>query len=242
MSEHPPGSVPERAPTATEAVLADFRKSCTLEVGHVYAADERESIAHTLHDKLEHLNAAEMLHMYEAGTVPTLDSMDRSAEIAISVLREDADDAEAVTHAKLIEGQVTQIRRWSRRYVETVVKFHTTRTAYMRMSDEEQRDMFVRADTERRRVHEALMASLTTFNNFLLKAQDLATFPSPIEWKPGVSLSPGTSQEQTVVFSADAIRDRNLMRDWAIVADAVEQLRTVVRKMEETEKNKTAAP
>jgi len=242
MSEHPPASPPERRPTETEAVLADFRKSCALDEGHVYNAEERDAITHTLHDKLEQLNAAEMLHMYEAGTAPTLDSMNRAAEVAIDALREDPEDVEAVTHAKLIQGQAAQMHRWSRRYVETVVKFHTSRTAYARANDAELRDMLVRADTERRRVHEALMASLTTFNNFLLKAQDLVTFPAPIAWKPGMSLAPGTSQEQAVVFSTDVIRDRQLMRDWAIVADAVEQLRIVVRKMEETEKNKTAAP
>lgn len=102
--------------------------------------------------------------------------------------------------------------------------------------------MLVTADSERRRVHEALLSSLSTMNNMLNKAQDLVSVPAATTWRPGMVLPQGTAQEHPLVFAPEAIQDRHLIRDWAIVADGVEQLRIVVRKMEATDKNETAAP
>ncbi len=243
MKEGPPQSRPnERVPAKTEEVLTDFRRNCELETDHVYTPQEREYISHSLHDKLESLNSPEMLRTYEAGSMPTLDSIRRAAEAAATVLNEDPAGTEAITHAKLLVGQAQHVRGWCRRYVETIIRFHTTRAAYMRMNDEEQRDLFVRADSERRRVHDSLLNALTTLNRLIARGQELADYRTPIAWGPGTELPDGTAHEHPVVFSTDALQDRELIRKWAIIADSVEQLRTVIRKMEESGERKTAAP
>ena len=232
----------EQVPAKAEDVLTDFRRNCELEAGHIYTPQERELISHSLHDKLESLNSPEMLHAYEAGGMPTLDSIHRAAEAAAEVLNEDPTDTEAITHAKLLVGQARHVRGWCRRYVETIIRFHTTRAAFMRMNDEEQRDAFARADSERRRVHDALLNALSTLNRLIARGQELADYRTPISWGPGTDLPDGTAHEHPVIFSADALQDRELIRKWAVIADSVEQLRTVIRKMEESGERETAAP
>jgi plasmid stabilization system protein ParE len=54
-------------------------------------------------------------------------------------------------------------------------------------------------------------------------------------WKPGANMPAGTAHEHPVMFAPEAIRDRDLIRDWAIIADGVEQLHALVRKMEQSE-------
>jgi len=64
----------------------------------------------------------------------------------------------------------------------------------------------------------------------------------PIEWKPGVELPEGTAHEHAVIFSPEAIQNRDLIREWSVIADSVEQLHMVVKRMESSENTETAAP
>ena len=236
------GQQVESQPSPPEVILADFRKHCQLEAGHVYTSPEREVIAHTLHQKLEKLEKVEILHQYEQGVIPTIESLKRAADAAITILTEEADDTEALQHAKLIEGQTNNIRRWCRRYVESLILFHIRKSAFMRMNKTDQRDALEQADRDRRRIHDSLLASLTTFNILLTQTSDLVQFQMPIEWKPGVELPEGTAHEHAVIFSPEAIQNRDLIREWSVIADSVEQLHMVVKRMESSENTETAAP
>lgn len=185
----------------------------------------------TLHKGLERLEANNMLQKYEAGIVPTIESLTKAAQEATAVLLEDPDDIEASRLAKLLEGSVLSIRSWSRRYVASVVKFHNAKSQFLRMNEIEQRDALVDADKERRRIHDALLNSLSAFNQQLDDAQGITTFAPAMEWVPGKDFPTGTADSAPLVFSKAAIADRNLIRDWAIAADLGEEIKKILKSL-----------
>lgn len=243
MNERIPSTPPqngEKLRKPPEQVLSDFRSICEVEGKAPHTKEELITISHRLHENLDELNSAEMIHQYEDGVVPTLDSLTRAAEAAITALNADTDDAEAARLAKLIEGQVRGIRRWCRNYVGTIIRFHRAKSAFFRKEGDEVQDALVSSDHERRRVHNSLLAALTTFNGLLEQAQDIDHFQKPSAWQPGISLPQGTAHTSAVIFSPEAIADRDLIKDWAIAADCVEQIRTVVGTLDgESEKAAT---
>lgn len=230
----PKGEKPRRP---AEEVLSIFRALCETESHVPHTKEERISISHRLHENLDELNSAEMIHKYEDGTVPTYDSLSRAAETAIAALLADQDDPEAARLAKLIEGQVQSIRTWCRRYVGTVIRFHRAKSTFFKMDGDEVRDALATSDAERRRVHDSLLSSLATFNELLSEAQAIEHFPKPLAWRPGFDLPAGVAHTHAAILAPEAIADRNLIKDWAIAADCIDQLKAVVGFItEESEK------
>lgn len=229
MHEDPPAPKEEQLPGHTEVILSEFKRRVE-DVKHLDSTDP-DMVSMTLHKGLERLEANDMLQKYEAGVVPTIESITKAAQEASAALLEDPDDAEAAKLAKLLEGSVSSIRSWSRRYVASLLKFHAAKSQFLRMSEMEQRDTLVDADKDRRRIHDALLNSLSVFNQQLFDAQGITTFASATEWVPGKDFPSGTADSAPMVFSKAAIADRNLIRDWAIAADLGEEIKKVLRNL-----------
>jgi hypothetical protein len=108
-----------------EELLAHFRTACETESGTEMNHEIRVHTYHSFHEDLDHLEEAPMVDQYERGMIPTIDSLTAAARSASDSLEVDPEDAEAVRIGKLLRGQAGSIRTWCRRYVGTIIKFHT---------------------------------------------------------------------------------------------------------------------
>jgi len=156
-------------------VLSDFKRICQGEIGVIHTPEEKDQVIGVMHQTLERLDNKEMIHKYREGRIPTIHSLELAANEAIEHLRAEQPDEEIERISKLLEGQVRSIRGWTRRYVGTVVKFHLMKSAYY--AQEEEADKFITADSERRRVHDALLSSIASFSKLLSEAQEITHYP-----------------------------------------------------------------
>ncbi len=175
MTERPPQNPESHKHEPTEMVLSDFKRICQGEIGVIHTPEEKDQVIGVMHQTLERLDNKEMIHKYREGRIPTIHSLELAANEAIEHLRAEQPDEEIERISKLLEGQVRSIRGWTRRYVGTVVKFHLMKSAYY--AQEEEADKFITADSERRRVHDALLSSIASFSKLLSEAQEITHYP-----------------------------------------------------------------
>jgi hypothetical protein len=218
---------PEQQPKMEEELLAHFRETC--EHGHHHApqGEERLVMYHSFHQDLDSLEEAEIVKRYERGLVPTMSSINLAATEASKALLEEG-DPDAARIGKLIQGQASGIRRWCRRYVTTIIQFHTKKKDFRLMNAADQRDALSQADVERRRVHDALLESLRTLTRLIEEGRDHAEYPRPMTWSPTSELEVDAANTKPVIFSESAIQDRDLIKSWAIAADSVEEMKKIL--------------
>jgi hypothetical protein len=221
------GAKPEKKAATilpTEDVLNDFSDTHEHFKDHVGTPEEKIVAFQALHSSLEHFENQEMTALYDEGRVPTFQSLEEAAAIASTVLVSDP-DPEAQRIGKLLSERMNLVKRWARRYVASILRFRTSKLAMMRMNESEQREAFVQADADRRRIHDSLLEALESLSSFIEKGKEYADYTMPIVWSPSDELAPGTTWHNGAIFSKKALSDRDLIRDWAIVADRVEEIR-----------------
>ena len=155
--------------------------------------------------------------------MPTFESLEIAARVAGNALFATG-EPEAERIAKLLKGSTTSIKVWCRKYVASVLRFQRSRINLMH-NKEEETDAFADSDSERRRLHDSLLNALSTLNQLLTQAQEQVSFEEPAYWDSNFLLPSNFAREHGAVFSDEAIRDRGLIRDWAIVADRLENAR-----------------
>jgi len=213
----------EIAPAPTEEVLDEFEQEALSHKEDLTTEDGRIKTFHALHEKLDRFENHEMKQLYDEGRLPTLESLEKAATLAQTSLSAKM-EPEAERISKLLSGAVPAIRRWCRSYVASLVRFRRSRTAFLRMDAEEHREALRRADEDRRRIHNSLLESLAAFNQLIIEADDWTEFPQPQQWSPGDQWPPDFSHERIASFSKQALESRDLIRDWSIVADRIEQI------------------
>ena len=213
-------------PAATEEVIEDFAHIAEENRGCLGNPEGCRHAFTLLHRALDRFENHEIKVMYDEGRVPTFESMERSAETA-RVALENLNDPETTQIAKLLSGQLSSIKRWCRQYVASLLRFRMSHIALLRMNDDEKRDAFERADRERRRIHESLLQSLATLDKLLKDGKEYADYQIPLRWQPLAPLPEGTADRGAVIFGKEALADRDLIRDWAIVADRIEEIRKI---------------
>ncbi len=213
-------------------MLAGFRESCEHESGHHPLGNERIDLYKSLHKYLDNLEDANFINKYEEGTLPTIASINLSIEKAREALLTIPGDADAVRIEKLFQGQHGVIRNWCKRYVNTIITFHVKKNAWQLLNGTDQRDAFVQADEERRRVHNALLDSLTRLNGLFLDAAEYSDFVAPPQWSKSTSLPPGSALHSPLVFSPSVIADRDFIKGWAIAANSVEEIKRILESDE----------
>lgn len=226
-----PSRTPERSEDVepTEDVLARLDNLAErYREHHPGTPEERAQARVILHTTLDKFENHEMKESYDEGRLPTFRSLERAASLISSALI-DSGEAEATTLAKLLEGSTLHIKSWSRKYVASILRFRRASMARARMSDEEVRDSYIQADRDRRRIHDALLESLSAVTRLIEQAKD---YIEPIvvkKWRPGDRLPKGTADSEPVVFSSEAVANRDLIRDWAIVADRIEEINKITK-------------
>jgi hypothetical protein len=224
----PPEPPPPQREEPTEDVMGELDDLASYyKDNQPKTAAEREEARTAYSNALEKFENHEIKHQYDEGRVPTFDSMTRAAEMVSKALIETG-DAEAVAIGKLVSGSVNSIKRWSRKYVVAILKFRRSKLAHARMNDEERRASLEQSDADRRRIHNSLLESLSALTMMAEKGREYADYPEQIkEWSPTDEFPRGAA-DKPLIFSAAALRDRDLIRDWAIVADRVEEITKVL--------------
>ncbi len=225
-------------PTANETEILDL----------LHKEAELHHNGHTKHDSLDQLHqdiarceCYPFFKQYVSGEIPTLDRLFNNLKPFITELDTEISAARARANGNLEDeevkglerrrslllGRETQIRGSVQRYVNSVIRFNTLKKA----SAGGTRDLtkqFEQADHARRRAHNDLLGSLTTYAKLVGEMVEegdnqLKTFPFEI-WRHGQDART-IAPDKTVVFSAKVMENRDFVRDWAIVADFHNQLR-----------------
>ena len=225
---------PEFVPTAAEeAVLAGLHGEAER---HGDGSKCNTETLTKLHGEVERCECFPLLGQYAAGQIPTLERMfvplkpiiekariEISAEVARGIPENDIKDE--LKLLALLEGREQQVKESIRRYVSSVIRFHNLK----RLSAGGTRDMhkqFEDADHARRRAHNSLIESLSVYlagaNN--AADQDLLKRDSFTTWHVGTDARE-IPQGKVVIFDSDVLKNRDFIRDYAVVADMAEQLR-----------------
>lgn len=234
-------SAPETdfVPTASEEnVLSELHaKTEGHHRGEKLAPDH--ALLDKLHSDVEKCECFPLFKKYTGGHIPTIERMFRNTQPFLDALANEAERVrgesageedpyfkEVHTLHGLLAGREQQIRGAIQRYVHSVVRFRHLQ----KINAGGTRDVskqFEEADRARRRAHNSLLESLTVYAAQARFAKEngydeLAAFPFA-EWEPSMNANE-IDEQKAVIFGPDVMRNRDFVRDWAIVADFAEQL------------------
>ncbi len=194
-----------------------------------------------LHNNVKHCECFPLLEQYVRGNIPTFERLFANLDLYLDELKEYTDSERAHTgeaseeakiaesFRKILAGRKIQIRDSVNRYVSSVIRFNQLKL----LSADGARELkkqFENADHARRRAHNALIDSLAVYQTAIKNCQleelgkDRFKHFNFEEWTIGTDARK-IGPEKTVVFSSTTLRNRDFIRDWAIVSDFIEQLR-----------------
>ncbi len=207
----------EKVPrVVSEDRILDQLHRCT--DGDATCTEEDASMMHADFEKCE---AGALYKAYAERQIPTLVHLETAiAEAIESIPEELKNDESAKKLTLLLQGRGRLIRGFVRSYVQTVIKFVRLSKTTASMRDPE---IFVKIDHERRRRHEVLLKSLSDLSAMLREAEDIGLIDKGAytEWSPADTNT--MPQSKIPAFSAAAVANRDLIRDWALAADFAEQ-------------------
>lgn len=231
----------ERTPVDETEVVAKLHLNHDKVVSGEIPASEK--LLTEIRNDLSRLECYPMYREYAAGNVPTLAILTESATRASltieTLLSQDrakgVPDKELEEETKiknLLAGRPNSIKRGVESYVRSIIRFHTLK----QLSHGGGRDMqtqFVKADEDRRRVHNALLESLKIFTTTVRNAEKEGLLPagSVVEWTHGMQAQVLIENPDMIVVFAEKIisnEDRDYMKDWAIAADFDLQLKEML--------------
>ncbi|OGG52022.1 hypothetical protein A2704_00555 [Candidatus Kaiserbacteria bacterium RIFCSPHIGHO2_01_FULL_54_36b] len=197
-----------------------------------------------LHDGVESCECYPLFKKYASGEIPSLERMFGNMQPLLDELKRSV-DAEAARVAQgepddilkeeksiygLLAGREQQVRGAIQRYVTSVIRFKNLQ----RISAGGARDVseqFVEADHARRRAHETLIEALRVYTAQVKLALENGYADSYKHfnfefWRPGTDAR-DASTKNSLVFAPEVLGNRDFIRDWAIVADFVNQLQVL---------------
>lgn len=219
VAEHIPRPVDEEDVVVHLHRYAESLKTATID------ADMHKREMEQIHAEISACPCAHMYRQYKEGIIPNLEMLQRSIDVAIEVIDADSqslnpdnehdreDIASLDRTKKVLSSRVSEIQQWIRTYAETVVRFHQLK----KLTANDTRDLrkqFERADHSRRRAHDALIETLRVTAHTLADVRDLLD-------------DNDARKAQLVTLGDNILRDRDLVRDWALAADFHTQLQLV---------------
>ncbi len=198
-----------------------------------------EETLSVLHGDIEGCESYPLLQKYVSGELPTLKKMfdalkpflsEFYKEIENERIRVSQGSSDAILKTieriyGLLSGREQQVRAAIQRYVNSVVRFRHLE----KLSAGGGRDLteqFVKADHARRRAHDSLIESFKVHG---AQVRALLNEGFGDESLPFVQWNSSDDARKfgvgkCVYFSEEVLRNRDFIRDWAIVADFAEQL------------------
>lgn len=190
-----------------------------------------------LHDRICHTELKNLFENYEKHKILTTTDLQQSIAIIIEKLDEATKEELSIDEINflsekraLIEHRGQEIDQSARRYVKTVSRFFHIAKQKMRMSSEEFKDEFQRIDRLRRAAHDGLITTLTIYTKTI---NDLYEYG----FLDGVTIEQWHSRDRFVseddvkgkvfVFAPEVLRNRELVKDWAISAHLARQLHEI---------------
>lgn len=226
-------------PTASEEnVLADIHEKASLHRKEGKQSDPE--LVGRLHKDIEQCECSALFNQYASGEVPTLKAMFANLQSFLDAFAQEvekekpADGESSETHQwmssthKLLSGREQTVRSAIQRYVNSVIRFKNLH----KLAAGGSRDLnaqFVDADHARRRAHNALIEALSIYTEKIrslaeegFNQETMSTFRFKT-WD-GRTDARTFGSDAVVFFSPEVLRNRDFLRDWAIVADFKEQL------------------
>ena len=202
-----------------------------------------EQTLEVFHKDIEKCECYPLLQKYTSGEVPSLKRMfsnvknvvhDMEKEIAAEEASAEGKPSEylkSLTDTKnLLAGRELAIRSSVVRYVNSVIRFSRVQKSTLggQLDDAKQ---FLAADHARRRAHESLIESLNVYATIVQKMigegyPDTSGNFKYERWKIGEDARL-LDTRKSVIFDSSVMRNREFIKDWAIVADFVEQLESL---------------
>lgn len=198
-----------------------------------------------LHHDIERCGCYPIFKQYASGEIPTLDRMFQTIKPLVVEMDQEIQNERArvakgendfvLNHLEkcrgLLLGRESQIRGGIQRYVNSVIRFNRLRKS----SAGGARDLtkqFEEADHARRRAHNDLIASLKTYVDVIENLWEESTGDELfknfkfVSWKIGEDARESDPVgDRNIVIDKSALKNREFIRDWAIVADFHEQLK-----------------
>lgn len=226
-------------PTAAEEnVLAEMHEKTQAHRGERVPKDKE--VIEKFHKDVEQCESYPLYLKYVSGEVPTLQRMFSNLEPLLAEVSSDIEKETTLaaqngdeTHLKnlqqvhkLLMGREKQVRDAIQRYVSSVIRFRQL----AKNSAGGVRDMskqFVEADHARRRAHNGLIDTLTVYVQ-QVRALGAMGYDSsehfPFAYWNTSEDARTISKEKTPILSESVLKNRDFVRDWAIVADFKDQL------------------
>ena len=196
-----------------------------------------------LHDEIEHSDVSGLYQRYEDHKIVKLSDLTESvtkitAHLEQELAQVDSESEEGrfiTSRFNLLKTRDTEVRNSVQRYVRTLSQFYTLKKQRIRMEPEEFKYQMEDADRRRRGAHDALLETLAIYSRILneLHSEDLLEGFTIIAWKQGMELSDAPDDRRTLVsFSETVLRDRDLVKDWAVTAHLYSEF-TLAREAKE---------
>lgn len=162
---------------------------------------------------------------YKEGKIPNMDMLQNVVDVSLSILdkykKEDknisSQDSESIENIKkLLQGRILTLNSFINSYVRSVYDFYVIKKR-RQSSGESFAKEFAKADERRRKNHNALMDSLNTFNKLLGSVRRFGE---------------GDDDLSKIIFFNDlTLKNRDLIRDWAVAAYLHKHLQKAEEKM-----------
>lgn len=196
--------------------------------------DDMSCDCSVLHSRICHTEIQHLFEHYEKHEVLTYDDIERSLEIVLhqisSELKHDADDEFLNKSFQILKERAKEIKHAARRYVQSIAKFHFIKRQQLRMEPHEFKEEFEKIDQLRRNAHNGLIETLTIYTKTIneLRRDGVLDNVEVIEWHTADRFDEDTEVEGKVfVFAGDVLRNRDLVKDWAISAHMFEKLKQI---------------
>ncbi len=184
---------------------------------------------------------------YEAHKIVTLDDISDSVAVVRAHLEEElshlhAEDEEVKfisERLNLIKTRDQTLQEAVRRYVGTLSLFFNIKKQRIHLEREDFEYKMEDIDKRRRSAHNSLIETLVVYSRIIneLKEYGLLDGFTIEAWGPGVditrSLSAG-SDKSVVIFSDSSLKDRDLIKDWAVSAYLHDSLMVLMAAQEKT--------
>jgi|GEM_PF-3910058 len=166
---------------------------------------------------------------YEGGTTPTYASY---ANILDELLTktEGIDDGELAPLRALAGERVREIRLAVRRYVDKVVRYHRIKKQLQHDENFSKAADYERIDHERRATHNALIETLLTTGQTIAKLRDILREHEDTDVLVQAYPSQSGDKGGNLLFDKAFLDDRDNVRNWAIAAWTIEQIRKAKEK------------
>lgn len=195
--------------------------------------DDMSCDCSALHARICHTEIQHLFEHYERHEVLTYDDIERSIGIVLDRLATELESGpDEFIHKgfQILKERAREIKLATRRYVQTIAKFHHIKRQQLRMEPDDFAAKFQEIDQIRRIAHNGLIDTLTIYTRTINELQNDGVLDGVevVEWHTADRFNENSEMEGKVfVFAGDVLRNRDLVKDWAISAHVFEKLRQI---------------